>query len=69
VRRDIRRAVDWALGCDNVFVISSSDVTLFPNILDAAADFTKQPSDGEMKLMITHSGCAPIFDSAKMLIS
>jgi predicted aldo/keto reductase-like oxidoreductase len=65
--RDINRAVQWALDCQNVFVISSSDVTLLPKILDAGASFSKRPIDKEMRELMTRCECAPIFDGAKFI--
>lgn len=66
---DINRAVHWALGCQDVFVISSSDVTLLPKILNAADTFTQKPSDTEMKELMTHRRCEPIFDAAGMIMA
>jgi hypothetical protein len=44
-------------------------VTLLPKILNAADAFTQQPSDTEMKELMTHLGCEPIFDAAGMIMA
>lgn len=64
---DIERAVHWALGNQDVFVISSSDVTLLPKILDAAARFTERPTDAQMRELISSRECAAIFEGARTI--
>jgi len=68
-QRNINRAVHWALGCQDIFAITSSDVTLLPKILEAATTYTQQTSDTEMNKMITECPVAPIYDGAKMITS
>jgi aryl-alcohol dehydrogenase-like predicted oxidoreductase len=65
--RDINLVIHWALGCQDVFVVSSSDVTLLPKILNAATVFTKQPDDAEMNELMTDRGCKPIYDGARII--
>ena len=64
---DINRAVQWALSCQDIFVISSSDVTLLPKMLNAATIFTQSPSDAEMKELMISRECEPIFNAAEMI--
>jgi len=64
---DIDRAVHWALGNQDVFVITSSDVTLLPKILDAATRFIERPTDTQMKELTTSRKCAAIFDGARTI--
>ena len=48
----IDKAVHWALGLEDSFVISAGDITLLPKILDAAYRYECPPSDEEMEAMI-----------------
>ncbi|MFH0849130.1 MAG: aldo/keto reductase [archaeon] len=66
--RDIERAVQWALSNQD-FVISSSDVTLLPTILEAAINIRHQHEDAEMKKLVARCGCSPIYDGARMITS
>jgi hypothetical protein len=66
--KDIERAVQWALSHQD-FVISSSDVTLLPNILEAATNIRHPQEDAEMKELVARCGCSPIYDGARMITS
>ena len=66
-QQDIDRAVHWVLGNPDVFLISSSDVTLLPRILDAAKRFRERPSNGEMEEMVGVRDMAFIFEGMGMV--
>ncbi|MFC1533588.1 aldo/keto reductase [Thermodesulfobacteriota bacterium] len=66
-QQDIDRAVHWVLGNSDVFLISSSDVRLLPQILNAAKRLSERPSDEEMKEMITSRDMALIFEEMNMI--
>lgn len=62
----IERAVHYVLSQDDVFLNTSSDATLLPTILTAAAgDFTR-PSDEELADDRRIHGMAPLFDGAAL---
>jgi aryl-alcohol dehydrogenase-like predicted oxidoreductase len=48
----IDKAVHWALGLADTFVITTGDMQLLPKILDAASRFENAPSDAEMDAMV-----------------
>lgn len=58
---DIDRAVHWVLGNPNAFLNTAADVQLLPKILDAASRFTTQPSDTEMRTLLTEQAMEPLF--------
>ena len=58
---DIDRAVHYVLGRDGVFLNTSSDLTLFSKIVDAAERFSGKPSDGEMQALASSRSMAPLF--------
>ncbi len=64
---DITRAVHWVLGHEDVFLNTSSDVSLLPRILKAADNFRGKPSDSEMKKLIDNLDMRLIFDGTKTL--
>jgi aryl-alcohol dehydrogenase-like predicted oxidoreductase len=58
---DIAKAVHWALGRPEIFVISAGDVRLLPLILEAASRFEQRPSDQEMKALVEGRKMEPLF--------
>ena len=59
---DIQQALDWALGRDGIFVITSGDVNLLPKILTAAESTSGQrPSDADMERMVERLQMEPLF--------
>jgi aryl-alcohol dehydrogenase-like predicted oxidoreductase len=48
----IDKAVHWALGLQNSFVITAGDMQLLPMMLDAAERFEQRPSDVEMAALV-----------------
>src|SRR5579885_3389881 len=58
---DVARAVHWALGRPEVFVITAGDVRLLPTILDAAERFEAKPSDAEMRALVEGRAMEPLF--------
>src|SRR5437660_8673078 len=59
---DIQQAIDWALGRPGIFVISSGDVNLLPQILTAAERAaTQRPSDADMERMVERLQMEPLF--------
>ena len=57
----IDRAVHWALGNPDTFVITAGDMQLLPRILDAAGRFAGRPVDAEMAALAAEYGIRPIF--------
>jgi aryl-alcohol dehydrogenase-like predicted oxidoreductase len=53
----IERAVHWVIGRPGIFLNTAGDLTLLPRVLEAAARFTRRPSDTEM---------AALHDSTRM---
>jgi aryl-alcohol dehydrogenase-like predicted oxidoreductase len=58
---DVARAVHWALGRPEIFVITAGDVRLLPTILDAAERFEAAPSDAEMRALVGGRQMEPLF--------
>jgi aryl-alcohol dehydrogenase-like predicted oxidoreductase len=58
---DIDRAVHWALGIPDVFINTVGDLTLLPNVLDAASRFERRPSDEEMAAMAESTRMTSLF--------
>ncbi len=58
---DVARAVHWALGRPELFVITAGDVRLLPTILDAAERFEAKPSDAEMRALVEGRAMEPLF--------
>jgi predicted aldo/keto reductase-like oxidoreductase len=58
---DIDLALHWALGRAGIFVISSGDVDLLPDILDAAERYTSRPSDEQMQQLVERLQMEPLF--------
>ena len=57
----IDKAVHWALGLPDSFLITAGDMQLVPKILEAAECFTARPSDEEMAADATEFSIQPIF--------
>jgi hypothetical protein len=57
----IDKAVHWALGLPESFVITAGDLRLLPKILDAAYRYEKRPFDIEMKAIVDEFDIQPIF--------
>ena len=62
----IARAVRWVLGHDQLFLNSSSDATLLPVALAAAADPAPLPTDEELRADAVTLGIEPLFDGAAL---
>lgn len=58
---DIDRAVWWVLGRPGVFLNTVGDVSLLPQVLEAASRFEKRPPDSEMTAMVDRSQAEPLF--------
>lgn len=58
----IDKAVHWAMGQTNAFLVSTGDMEILPKFLEAAASFTKPPSDEEMIRLVRDQGMTPLFD-------
>jgi hypothetical protein len=54
---DIDRAVSWVLADPQVFLLTTGDVDILPNLLDAAERAGERPSDEEMAGL----GTSPLF--------
>jgi hypothetical protein len=57
----IDKAVHWALGFADGFLITAGDMQLLPKMLDAANRFEKRPSDAEMSALVEEFDIQPIF--------
>lgn len=57
----IARAVRYVLSNHDLFLNTTSDATLLPLVLDAAAGPLERPSDGEMDADIDELGITPLF--------
>ncbi|MFX1506747.1 MAG: aldo/keto reductase [Promethearchaeota archaeon] len=57
----IDKAVHWALGLLDSFVITAGDMQILPKILDAATRFEKPPSNTEMQAQVEELGIEPVF--------
>jgi aryl-alcohol dehydrogenase-like predicted oxidoreductase len=62
----LERAVWYVLGRPGLFLNSSSDATLLPAILEAAAATAHVPSDEEMAADTDELGITPLFDGAEL---
>jgi aryl-alcohol dehydrogenase-like predicted oxidoreductase len=60
-QESIDKAVHWALGFSDCFVITAGDIRLLPKMLDAANRFEQRPSDIEMHSLMEEFGILPIF--------
>jgi aryl-alcohol dehydrogenase-like predicted oxidoreductase len=57
----IRRAVHWVLARPQLFLDTTSDATLLPAILAAAAEPIEPPSDAQMRADVAREAMAPLF--------
>ncbi len=57
----IDKAVHWALGLPDSFLITAGDMQVLPKILDAASRFKKRPSDAKMAADAKQFDIQPIF--------
>jgi hypothetical protein len=57
----IDKAMHWALGNPEVFVITAGDMQILPKMLEAAERFEERPSDEEMDALIEEMDIQPIF--------
>jgi hypothetical protein len=57
----IDRAVHWALGHPDLFVITAGDLQILPKMLDAAQRFEAQPADAEMDADTEAFDIQPVF--------
>jgi aryl-alcohol dehydrogenase-like predicted oxidoreductase len=57
----IDKAVHWALGFPDSFVITAGDMQVLPKVLDAANRFEQRPSDREMRALAEAFEVQPIF--------
>ena len=58
---DIDRAVHYVLGREGVFLNTAADLTLLPQVLDAADRFSVGPSDADMRALAAERSMAPLF--------
>jgi aryl-alcohol dehydrogenase-like predicted oxidoreductase len=58
---DIDLAVHWVLGNSDVFLNSVGDVSILPQVLDAAARFEARPSAAEMDDLLARAELVPLF--------
>lgn len=63
----IDKAVHWALGFANSFVITAGDMQILPKVLDAANRFEKRPSDEEMRAIVDEFDMQPILQPARRI--
>jgi aryl-alcohol dehydrogenase-like predicted oxidoreductase len=57
----IDKAVHWAMGYPDSFVITAGDMQLLPKVLEAANRFEVRPSEAEMRAMVDELDMQPIF--------
>jgi len=57
----IDKAVHWALGFTEGFLITAGDMQLLPKMLDAADRFEERPPDAEMRALVDEFEIQPIF--------
>jgi predicted aldo/keto reductase-like oxidoreductase len=65
---DIDRAVHWVLEREGIFLNTSSDIHILPNILDAATRFETGPPEEEMQEKASKLGMKPIFDGRSLVL-
>lgn len=58
---EIKLAIDWALGRDDIFVNSVGDVDLLPHVLNAAEHYERMTSEGEMQALVKKLQMEPLF--------
>ena len=57
----IDKAVHWALGLEQSFVITAGDIQCLPRMLAAANRYEKPPTDAEMKAIVDEFDIQPVF--------
>ena len=57
----IDKAVQWALGLPNSFLITAGDMRLLPKLLESATRFEERPSDAAMNALVDEFDIEPIF--------
>ena len=57
----IRRAVHWVLARPGLFLNTTSDATVLPAVLAAAAEAIVAPEDGEMQADVERHAMQPLF--------
>jgi aryl-alcohol dehydrogenase-like predicted oxidoreductase len=62
----IGRAVRWVLDHPPLFLNTSSDATLLPTILEAAAAGGPRPTDDELEADVREHGIEPLFDGGAL---
>lgn len=60
----IDKAVHWALGLPDSFVVTAGDLKILPKVLDAANRFENRPSDEEMRAIVDEFNMHPMFQPA-----
>jgi aryl-alcohol dehydrogenase-like predicted oxidoreductase len=58
---DIDAAVHWVLGQPGIFLNTVGDVSLLPNVLDAASRFDSLPSDEALEELASRCELVPLF--------
>ena len=58
---DIDAAVHWVLGRPGIFLNTVGDVSLLPNVLDAASRFDSRPSDEALEDLASRRALVPLF--------
>ncbi|MEA3309818.1 MAG: aldo/keto reductase [Chloroflexota bacterium] len=57
----IDQAVHWVLGDPRVFLNTTGDTRLLPQVLDAAARFERRPTGAEMEALVAEKDMEPLF--------
>jgi hypothetical protein len=65
---DIGRAANWVLGNPDVFLITSSEMSVLPDTLKSAAAGGVKPGDEEMSQMVARQEMRMIFEGTKTLM-
>jgi aryl-alcohol dehydrogenase-like predicted oxidoreductase len=58
---DIDLAAHWVLGRPQAFLLTTGDVAILPQLLDAAERFERRPSDDQMAELSARRAIAPLF--------
>ncbi len=61
IQEPIDISVHWSLGLPDSFLITAGDIQLLPKVLNAANRFEKQPSDAQMKALVSEFDMQQIF--------
>ena len=57
----VDKAIHWALGLQDSFLITAGDLQLLPRILLAVSRFEERPPDSEMSALVEAFDIQPIF--------